>query len=86
MALTRRKGRVPLWATQFVLLPSTQPGSAISKHADSGGFKWRWHDRHQAPFYRADHAVKIRLEGTGSLPKRESIAELWYFSQGAFGK
>jgi len=49
-------------------------------------FKWRWHDRHQAPFYRADHAVKIRLEGTGSLPKRESIAELWYFSQGAFGK
>tara|TARA_B100000497_G_C7347448_1_gene227312 strand:+ start:177 stop:434 length:258 start_codon:yes stop_codon:yes gene_type:complete len=49
-------------------------------------FKCRWHDRHQAPFYRADHAVKIRLEGTGSLPKHEIIAELWCFSQGAFGK
>ena len=41
---------------------------AVSNRAESG-FKSRWHDRHRAPFYRADHAVNVRLDGSeASLP------------------
>ena len=44
-----------------------------------------WHDRHQAPFYRADHAVNVRLVGGGLIAREGSIADLGHFSQGAFG-
>jgi hypothetical protein len=44
-----------------------------------------WHDRHQAPFYRADHAVNVRLDGGGLIARLVSIADLGHFSQGAFG-
>ena len=84
MALTRSKELAPSWE-HISFFHSAQGLGLLSANMLIRGLKYWWHDRHQAPFYRADHVVKIRLEGTGLLPKCESIAELWHFSQGAFG-